>query len=185
MDFVLSWDLVLVAIFGILFAYNFLLGQNGTLKLILSTYIAILTADGLTQIIQDFIINPSPGVNALIIGHEVGFYTAIRLFLFFVAIVVFVVKGGFHIKIEKHDHWAARIIIHGLFSAMAVILFLSTILIYISGKSFITGITEATSISLYSESYITQILIDYYQIWFTTPAMAFLISSFILPAEEA
>jgi hypothetical protein len=117
-------------------------------------------------------------------GHETGFYTSIRLLLFFIAIIVFVVKGGFHIKIEKHDHWAIRMIIHGVFSAMAVILFLSTILIYISGKSFVGGITEAGTISLYSKSYITQILIDYYQIWFTTPAMAFLISSFVLPAEE-
>lgn len=181
MDFSLSWDLVLIGIFLILFAYNFLLGQNGTLKLILSIYIAILTADGLTQIVQDFIILPSPNLSSIIIAHEVAFYTGLRLLLFFVAIVTFVVKGGFHIKIEPHDHWLVRLIIHGLFSAMAVILFLSTILLYISGKSFITGITEVHEISLYSESYITQMLIDYYQIWFTLPAMAFLISSFILP----
>lgn len=183
MDFSLSWDLVLIGIFLILFAYNFLLGQNGTLKLILSVYIAILTADGLTQIIQDFIILPSPNLSAMVIDHELGFYTGMRLLLFFIAIVTFVVKGGFHIGIEPHNHWFARLIIHGLFSAMAVILFLSTILLYISGKSFITGITEANEISLYSQSYITQMLIDYYQIWFTLPAMAFLISSFILPEE--
>ena len=184
MDFTLSWDLVLIGIFFILFAYNFMLGQNGTLKLILSVYIAILTADGLTQIIQDFIILPSPNLSALIIEHELGFYTFLRLFLFIVAIITFVMRGGFHIKIEPHDHPVARFVIHALFSAMAVVLFLSTILLYISGKSFITGITEVHTISLYSQSYITKMLIDYYQIWFTLPAMAFLVSSFILPAEE-
>jgi len=184
MDFALSWDLVLIGIFCILFAYNFLLGQNGTLKLILSIYIAILTADGMTQIIQDFVILPSPNLSGIVIDHEVGFYTALRLIIFFIAIVTFVVRGGFHIKIEAHDHWFARLVIHGIFSALAVILFLSTILLYISGKSFITGITEVTEISLYSQSYITQMLIDYYQIWFTTPAIAFLVSSFILPATE-
>ncbi len=184
MEFSLSWDLVLLGIFGILFAYNFMLGQDGTLKLILAIYISILTADGLTQIIQDFIILPSPNLSALVIEHEVGFYTFLRLVLFFIAIIAFVVRGGFHIKIDPHDHWAIRLVIHALFSAMAVILFLSTILLYISGKSFITGITEAHQITMYSQSRITQMLIDYYQIWFTLPAMAFLVSSFILPAEE-
>jgi len=184
MEFSLSWDLVLIGIFGILFAYNFLLGQDGTLKLILSIYIAILTADGLTQILQDFVILPSPNLSSIVLEHEVGFYTGIRLVLFFIAIITFVTKGGFHIKIEPHDHWAMRLVIHALFSAMAVILFLSTILLYISGKSFITGITEVHEISMYSQSKLTQMLIDYYQIWFTLPAMAFLVSSFILPAEE-
>lgn len=184
MDFPLSWDLVLIGIFFIIFSYNFMLGQNGTLKLILSIYIAILTADGLTQIIQDFIIFPSPNISSMVIEHELGFYTFLRLFLFIIAIITFVLRGGFHIKIEQHDHPVARFFIHALFSAMAVILFLSTILLYISGKSFITGITEAKEISLYSQSYITQMLIDYYQIWFTLPAMAFLVSSFILPAQK-
>jgi len=184
MDFALSWDLVLIGIFFILFTYNFLLGQNATLKLILAIYISILTADGLTQILQDFVILPSPNLSALIISHEVGFYTALRLVLFFIAIVTFVTRGGFHINIEPHDHPVARFVIHALFSAMAVVLFLSTILLYISGKSFITGITEVHTISLYSKSYITKMLIDYYQIWFTLPAMAFLVSSFVLPAED-
>ena len=181
MDFSLSWDLVLIGIFCILFAYNFLLGQNGTLKLILSIYIAILTADGLTQILQDFVILPSPNLSELIIEHEIGFYTFLRLLLFIIAIITFVVHGKFHIKIEPHDHPVVRLIIHALFSAMAVILFLSTILLYLSGKSFITGITEVHKITMYSESQLTRMLIDYYQIWFTLPAMTFLVSSFILP----
>ncbi len=181
MDFSLSWDFVLVGIFLILFAYNFLLGQNGTLKLILSTYIAILTSGGLTQIIQDFVVLPSPGLSAIVIEHEATFYTALRLIIFIITIIVFVVRGGFHIKIDKHDHWLIRLVIHAIFSALAVILFLSTLLIYISGKSFITGIVESSQIALYDTSHITKMLVDYYQIWFTLPAMAFLVSSFILP----
>ncbi len=184
MDFSLSWDLVLIGVFGILFAYNFLLGQNGTLKLILSIYIAILTADGLTQILQDFVILPSPNLSALVIEHEIGFYTFLRLSLFIISIILFTARGKFHIKIEPHDHWAIRLIIHALFSVMAVILFLSTILLYLSGKSFITGITELREITMYSQSSITRLLVDYYQIWFTLPAMAFLVSSFILPTTN-
>ena len=55
MEIALNWDVVLIAAGILLFAYNFLLGQDSTLKLILSIYIATLTADGVARLLQEYI----------------------------------------------------------------------------------------------------------------------------------
>ena len=164
-----------------LFAYNFLLGQNATIKLILSMYIAVLTADGVARILQEILTVLSPALQSLIGSGSTQFFIFLRIAIFVLAIIVFVIKGGFHIHLEKHDHWAARTIIHATFSVLSAMLFVSTILIYLSGSSFAEGIILASEISIYQESLIAQILIDYYQIWFSLPAIGFLITSFFFP----
>lgn len=179
MEIALTWNLVILSVFIMLFAYNFLLGQNATIKLILSTYIAVLTADGVAKILKQFVFDPSPGVQQIFGEHELEIFTGIRLVLFLVAIVIFSVKGAFHVAVERHDHWALRTVIHAFFSVFSAALFLATVLIYLSGNSFVEGMGHAKEISIYDESLLAQILIDYYQIWFSLPAIAFLVTSFL------
>ncbi len=183
MEIALTWNLVILIIFVVLFAYNFLLGQNATIKLILSIYIAILTADGVARILKDFVLDQSPGFQQLIGTNEVEIFMGIRMVLFLAAIIIFVVKGAFHISIEKHDHWALRMVIHTIFAALSAALFLSTILIYMSGNSFVDGMVVAKEISIYKESLLAQLLINYYQFWFSLPAIAFLITSFLFDGK--
>ncbi len=183
-DLPLSWDLVLTAAFIVLFAYNFILGQNSTLKLILSTYIAVLTSDAIATFIKQYFFDMSSGWNALTDSvYADNIFAITRLLLFLFAIVIFVVRGAFHIGVEKHDHWVARTAIHGVFAALSAGLFLSTVLIYLSGNSFVEGMLYSTSISIYNQSWFARMLIDHYQFWFSMPAMAFLITSFFFDPE--
>jgi hypothetical protein len=184
MEFALTWNLVIFAAFIMLFAYNFLLGQNSTLKLILSIYIAILTSDGIAKILKEFIIDPSLGIQSLLGESSEHFFIGFRLIIFLTALVIFVVKGAFKISIEKHDHWALRTAIHSLFSVLSASLFLATVLIYLSGNSFVEGMLFAKEITIYQESLLARILIDYYQFWFSFPAIAFLITSFLFQDTE-
>ncbi len=185
MEIALTWNLVLLSVLTMLFAYNFLLGQNATIKLIISTYIAILTADGVAKILKDFLFDPAPGIQELAAGHENEIFTGIRLVLFLVAIVIFVTKGAFYVAVEKHEHWALQTLIHAIFAALSAILFLATILIYLSGNSFVEGMTLAAEVQIHKDSLLAKILIDYYQFWFSLPAIAFLITSFgFRKAEE-
>ncbi|MCF7830774.1 hypothetical protein K9M41_02145 [Candidatus Gracilibacteria bacterium] len=184
MEIALTWNLVILIIFVVLFAYNFLLGQNATIKLIISIYIAILTADGVARILKDFVLDQSPGFQQLIGNSEAEIFTGIRLILFLAAIVIFVVKGAFHISIEKHDHWMLRMVIHTVFAALSAALFLATVLIYLSGNSFVEGLMVAKEVNIYEESLLAQVLINYYQFWFSLPAIAFLVSSFLFDGKE-
>ena len=184
MEIVLTWSLVLVSAFVMLFAYNFLLGQSATIKLILSIYIAILTTDGLASIVQKFFFDVSPGIQELIGDNDVGVMVALRLVIFLLAVVILVVKSGFRVVVERHKHWGVRMGIHAAFSFLSAVLFLSTILIYLGGYSFIEGMLFAHQVQIYEESLVAQILIDYYQFWFSLPAVAFLILSFCFEAKE-
>lgn len=183
MEIVLTWDLVLASAFVVLFVYNFMLGQDSTVKLILSVYIATLTADGVAKIFKEFLFDNSPGIQSLVGGGETEIFTIIRIVLFLLAIVFFVIRGAFHVGLEKHDHMVIRTTVHAIFAALSAILFLATILIYLSGNSFVEGMLFASQIAIYSESFIARILIDYYQFWFSLPAIMFLLSSFLFDEE--
>ncbi len=151
MEISLTWNLVLAAILIMLIAYNFLLGQNATIKLALSMYIAILTADGVARMLKEFVFDMSPGFQSLLGEHEVGIFTAIRLGLFLTAAVIFVVKGGFHIHLDKHEHWAMRSVLEATFATLSSALFLSTMLI-VHLYPFVEGMIHANEISIYNES---------------------------------
>ncbi|MCB9809372.1 hypothetical protein H6771_00110 [Candidatus Peribacteria bacterium] len=183
MEILLNWDMVLFSAFVVLMAYNFILGQNATIKLLLSIYIAIMTADGVAIAIRKYLVDPSPGWQDLLGAHEDTFFITLRLGLFLLSIVLFVVKGGFQIAVEEHEHWAARMGLHGIFAALAALLFLSTVLIYVSGSSFVEGMLYAPDLSIYQESSMVRLLVDYYQLWFSLPGMCFLVASFVLNRE--
>ena len=54
MDIKLSWDLFIAVFFIIIVAYSFIIGLNGTIKVILGTYIAIVCADAIGLIFELF-----------------------------------------------------------------------------------------------------------------------------------
>lgn len=184
MEIALTWNLVLISAFVMLFAYHFLLGQSATIKLMLSIYISIMTADGIASILKKLLFDLSPGFQSVFGEIELEIFAALRIILLLIAIVILVVKSGFRVAIEKHDHWAVRTGIHAIFSMLSAILFLATILIYLSGNSFVEGMLFAREIKIYEESLIAQILIDYYQFWFSLPALTFLATSFVFEAKE-
>ena len=184
MEIVLTWNLVLLSGLIMLFAYSFLLGQDMTIKLIISIYIATLTADGIAGILKEFVFDLSVGLQNLLGDKEVVVFSWMRILLFLLAVIVFVVKSGFHIMIEKHETMAVRMAIQIVFSIFSAILFLSTILIYLSGNSFVEGMLMAQEVVIYEESLIARILIDYYQFWFSLPAIAFLMLSFFFDSKE-
>jgi len=184
MEVALTWNLVILSVFVLLFAYSFMLGQDDTIKLILCIYIAILTADGVAGVLQQFVIDPSPGFQTLLAERKLQIMSWMRMGLFILAVVIFAVKSGFDVHLKKHDKAVVRFAIHGWFSAMSALLFLSTMLIYLSGNSFVEGMMFAQDISIYEQSLLAQMLIDYYQLWFSLPAMSFLVTSFLFEKTD-
>ncbi len=66
---------------------------------------------------------------------------------------------------------------------MSALLMLSTILIYLSGSTFVEGMHFAKDINIYDQSVMGKVLIDFYQLWFSLPAICFLVVSFVFPAN--
>lgn len=186
MDIALTWDLVLVSVLLIVFVYNFLLGQKATIKIIISNYIAILTADGVVDFFEKFVLEHLPGIQSLIGDSQATVFMVMRIVLFALAILTFVVRGGFHVNLTHHDHWMTRTAVHSMFSLLSANLFVATILIYLSGDSFIEGMVYAAqgTSSIYQNSNFARVLMDYYQVWFSLPAIAFLTTSFFFDPTE-
>ncbi|PID70443.1 hypothetical protein CSB37_02015 [bacterium DOLZORAL124_38_8] len=186
MNILLTWDLVLISVLLIVFLYNFLLGQKATIKIIISNYIAILTADGVVDFFEKFLLDHLPGIQSLIADSQSTVFMVLRIVLFALAILIFVVRGGFHVNLAHHDHWMTRTAVHAMFSLLSANLFVATILIYLSGDSFIQGMAFGArgNISIYQTSQFAQMLMDYYQLWFSLPAVAFLTTSFFFDPTE-
>ena len=179
MDIPLTWNLAISGGLALIFGYNFILGQHDTVKLIICTYISIFAADGIASILKQYVLDPSGGVRSLVGSNEVEIFSWIRLVLFLLIIVLFVIKSGFHVRLEHHRHWLLRGVIHGAFSMISAILLMTTMLVYLAGISVVEGLLYAQELNIYGNSNVARILIDYMSVWFTLPAVAFLVTSFV------
>ncbi len=184
MDIDLSWDLVILVGFAVLFGYNMMLGQRDTVKLIICTYVSIFAADGIASVLKQYVFDPSRGVQGLVGENEIEVFAWLRLGIFLLFIVLFVVKSGFHVHLGKHDHWMVRMGLHSLFSLICAFLLLTTALVYLSGISIVEGLLYARELNIYENSPVGRVLIDYMNIWFTLPAIAFLGTSFVYGEVE-
>lgn len=185
MNVTLSWDLFVLVFFAVIVAYSFIIGRNQTLKVIISTYIAILTADGLGNILERVL---SPRVVSLLFPR-LDFVTAtivIKILIFVGVIVVLAMKGEFQVNLQEERSRTVALIVNGIFGILSAGLIVSTILFYMSGGSFLRdsgAFTNEAIISLKRDSTLVRNLIDYYNLWFSLPAIAFAICSFLKKAD--
>jgi hypothetical protein len=181
MNITLSWDLFVIVFFSVIIAYSFIVGRNATLKIIIGTYIATLTADGLANLVRQYI---SPNVPLLSGPDSEQIYIVMKIVVFIIAVVVIAVKGGFEVNILMERQAVVRILSTFVFGALNAGLIVSTLLIYVSGFSLIGMQDAAVSVAgLGSESLLVQMMIDNYSLWFSLPAIALVVVSFAEPTE--
>lgn len=178
----LSWDLFVLVFFSVVIAYSFIIGRNQTMKVIIATYMAILTADGIGNLIQTYILPAAPtlqgeaGLQALVMA---------KIFLFVLVIVLLAIKGGFAVDILPETSVVTRILANLSFGILNAGLMVSTLLVYLTGGSFVMG-TVYTSLqtNLYAQSAFIQAIVDHYDVWFALPAIAIVLMSFAQAHSE-
>jgi len=187
----LSWDLFIVVIFAVIIAYSFIIGKQNTLKVMIGTYIAILTADGLGNLFKQYALGSKQFVLFLKffgLGSEDKTMILFKVLAFIAAIVIISMKGGFEVQ-SKHNHGGViAAILNLIFGFLSAGLVISTLLIYVSGASFVGGnisIVNNTLASAYSESHMVKLMIDNYNFWFSLPAVSFLFLSLFNKQESA
>lgn len=179
----LSWDLFVVVIFAVIIAYSFIIGKANTLKIIIGTYIAILTADGLGNLFRQHILSSTDAVTLLKffgIGGEDKTMILVKVMVFILAIVIIAIKGGFEINSKVMHGGIIGLIMNLIFGFLSAGLVVSTLLVYVSGASFVGGnvsIMNNTLAAAYANSSMIKLMIDNYNFWFALPAVSFLISS--------
>jgi len=185
MQFDPSWDLFIIVFFAIVVAYSFIIGRNYTLKIIIATYIAILTADGMGNLLEKYFVGGDPLIPVLANNFSAQTLVLTKVIVFVVTIVLIAIKGGFRIDLPPEKQKLVNFFMTASYGILSAGLLIATILIYISGVSFVEGGETATLMGeIYKSSVLVRIMIDGYSWWFSLPALAFVISSFLSEKDE-
>ena len=182
--------------FAIIMAYSFIIGKNGTVKIIIASYIAILTADGLGNLVGQALERGSQSSYSdavLSIGLTPEMLTSsyslivIKIITFVMTIVLLTTRGKFGVMVGEGHSTAEHVLFTALFGLLAAGLIVSTILVYMTGGSFVLGATQAAGtggIDITNGSILASLLTEYYSAWFALPAVAFVVASLTEDGES-
>jgi len=180
----LSWDLFILVFFAVVIAYSFIIGRNQTLKVILGTYVSILCADGLGNLFAKYLA-PSQAFLRLMklfaVTSEDQSIVFFKVLIFLVLIVLIAVRGMFEVNSEEHGSTPIRIVTLFILGLMSAGLMMSTVLVFISGASLIGSDISGTNIlaDVYNDSRLVRIMLDFANIWFFLPGLAFIVLGII------
>ena len=178
----LSWDLFILFFFAIVIAYSFIIGRNQTLKVIISTYMAILTADGLGNLIKTYLLPAAPTLQGEM-GDQA--MVLIKILTFVLVIVILAIKGGFQVNLAPEGSIVTRVLANLTFGFLNAGLMVSTLLVYLTGGSFVTGnIPAGIATTLYQESIFVKSIVDNYNVWFALPVLGVVLISLFQRTEE-
>jgi len=182
MEINLSWDLFVIVFFTVIIAYSFIVGRNQTLKIIISSYIAILAADGIGNIIERYFIGDTALINVFNFAQSDSSLIILKIFIFVFTIVVISTRGKFMIDMGRNGSHIMHLILTLVYGILSAGLITSTIIIYASGASLVQEssiIMNEAVLQMYRDSYMVQLMINNYNVWFSLPAITFVLSSFI------
>lgn len=178
----LTWDLFVLVFFAVVIAYSFIIGRNQTLKVVISTYIAILAADGAGNLINHLFIGEDPLIRAVDVPDQAVSLILVKIFIFVLTLVLIVMKGSFAIQIAQTKSTAMNMVLNLAYGVLSAGLIVSTILIYIGGISLFDApgvqMSEAMR-GIYDQSYMVRQILDHGNVWFFLPALTFVIASFM------
>lgn len=181
MTFNLSWDLFIIVFFTIIVAYSFIIGKNQTVKVILSSYVGILTADGVGNLIEKYFIGASPLLDVFS-SENSSSLVIMRISIFILIVVILSINGGFEISLPADNSQGMEFLMTLTFSILSAGLIISTVLLYATGVGFVGN--AATLPEAFVGSKLAEVMIVNYSAWFTTPAFFFVLASFVAPKEE-
>ncbi len=188
MNVQLSWDLFIIVFFIIIVAYSLIIGRDNTLKVILGTYISALTADAIGNIFGKYFAGSEGFINILRllqIGTEKETVVFVKILVFITMVILFAVKGAFSVSTMKEKSGVICLILSSVYAVMSAGLVISVILVFVSGVSFVSGAQTAsvTLTDIYNESVLVKSMVSNSYVWFSLPAITFLIHSLYSPQD--
>lgn len=179
MQLTLTWDLFILVFFLIIVAYSVMIGKDQTIKVILSSYIAILTSDAIGGLLAKAIGNGTVG-NVLVISSEGKAVIMMKIGIFVFLTVALTTRGAFDILVAEERSPFMRMMMTTAYGILSAGLIIATILVYVSGISLLSGgalFAQNPIQEVAQNSQLVQLMIDNYAIWFSLPAIAFVVSS--------
>lgn len=178
----LSWNLFVAVFFSVIVAYSFIIGKNQTLKIIIASYIAILASDGIGNLIQRYLIGDQAVIKFLSVANNQNALIFIKIGIFVMTVILITNRGRFQIDSSGNKSILLNAVLSLTYGVLSAGLLISTVLIYASGASLVrdgTLVMNEAVKAMYNESFLVKTMIDNYNIWFSLPAITFVLSSLI------
>lgn len=182
MNLQLSWDLFILAFFGVVIAYSFIIGRNQTLKVISATYIAILCGDALGNLFGTYLASSEAFLKFLRLfsitnGDQATAFFKVTVLIVFVVIVA--VRGMYQFDADDSRPVSVKMGLNLFLGVLSAGLMMSAIMIFVAGESLITDIAtpNSTLTALYGESRFVRIMVDYSNFWFFMPGAGLVLLS--------
>lgn len=179
-----TWDLFVIAFFIVIISYSFVIGRNATIKVILSSYIAILASNGIGNFFSQYLAN-RPFMNFIPENYGIDTLAVFKMSVFIIITLLLVLKGAFEVHIADERSRLASWLVTMVYGFLSAGLILSTIMIYMTGQS-LGGLTSGTQPATAKIEFISPIIssmINNYSLWFSLPVVAFVVASFFASDE--
>lgn len=188
MNIELSWDIFIVSLLILIVVYSFIIGINKTIKTIIASYLGILCADGLGNILDQYFLASPKVVAGLKVFNLSGFTDSLinlKILIFLFVLVLITIKGPFEVNLERFRFAILNALTHTWFTFLSSTLVISTVLVYLGGSSLIQGVSsESNLVEIYTQSQNVRMMIDYYNFWFSLPVLSVIIFSFFSSITE-
>ena len=176
MTLTLSWDLLVIIFFAIVITYSFIIGKHESIKIIVSTYIAIVAAQGLGNLLDRATGESQPLLSVLGLSVDFNLLSSTKLILFVLTIIVLAVRGGFEIEYNKETGRILDTILTGVFGFVTAGLLLATLITFVADTSLLdpTMPQDPQMVSIIEQSNLMGAMILYQDVWFVLPAVLLL-----------
>lgn len=186
MEVTLTWDLLIIVCFSIIIAYSFIIGKHESVKIIISTYMAIVAIQGVGNILERLSGQSEPMLNVLGVSVDFTLLSTTKLLLFVTAIIFMTVRGGMEIEYTKETGGVLDTVLTGLFGLGTAGLLMTTLLTYVAGLPLLDkGLAESEVLKgIIEHSNLMQLLVINQDLWFALPALLLLGVGFLSSGGE-
>jgi len=173
MDLTLSWDLFVIVFFGLVISYSFIIGKHESVKIIVFTYIAIVTGQAMGNMIQELSRNSEPLLNSFGLSIDITVLDSTKMVIFIGTIILLAIRGGFVVKYNNEASQITNTILTGAFGFATAGLLLSTLLNFVAGTPLLeSGLTSSNALTpIIEQSKLVFTMVQYQDAWFCLPAL--------------
>ncbi len=181
MNITLSWDLFIIVFFAVIMTYTFIIGKKESVKVILSSYAAIITVQAIGNLMQKYSSDLEIVWSSFGLTQSVEVVSMVKLFSFLAIILFLAIRGGFTVEYANEENAIITTALTSLVGFATAGLLLTTLLTYVAGVPLLdVSLTQATTLSpIIQQSQFMQIMIFNQELWFAAPALLLLVIGFV------
>ncbi len=176
-----TWDLFIGIFTLVVIAYSFIVGINGTLKVLLSTYLSIFMVEGIYSFVLNLISKDTLISNLNFFDGSSGI-VLLKVGLFITCVVLLTTKGRFEPDFQSERFYSFEFAFVPIFGFFCSSILVGTILLYANDGSIFSGLNVFNGesiISIKNSSVFIKYITDYFTLLFAIPGMVLLGLSFL------